>query len=53
MELAHVVRKTGALIEMLLDDEAAHAGGLGPRIQIQRVVGSRGLTVARPLLSGS
>src|SRR4029453_3847676 len=52
MELAHVVGITRALIEMLLDDEAAHAGGLRPRIQIHRVVGSRGLTVARPVAVG-
>jgi hypothetical protein len=52
MELAHVVGQTRALIEMLLDDEAAHAGGLGPRILIQRVVGSRGLTVARAVTVG-
>src|SRR5262245_56990240 len=52
MELSHVVGITRALIEVLLDDEAAHAGGLGPRIQIHRVVGSRGLTVARPVAVG-
>src|SRR5262245_32802096 len=52
MELAQVVGITRALIEMLLDDEAAHAGGLGSGIQIDRVVGSRGLTVARPVAVG-
>ena len=52
MELAHVVGKTRALIEMLLDDEAAHAGRFGPLIQIQRIVGSRGLAVARSVAVG-
>ena len=52
MELAHVVGEAGALIEVLLDDEAPHARGLRPRIQIQRIVGSRGLTVARPVAVG-
>ena len=48
MELAHVVGQPGGLIEVPLDDEPAHAGRLGARVEIERVDRAGGLAVARP-----
>ena len=47
MELAHVVGQPRGLIEVTLDDEAAHARRLRARVEIERVDRAGGLPVAR------